>query len=120
MKKYAYYRVSASECWHDGESWCVNQWHEQAAIIAISDDATDASIIRALRRLGMIGKSIRGPFSIDGERGCDLYVERWYAGNREPLMLRLDHIDPERVEHECRSRYGFPGHCRMTETRFAR
>jgi hypothetical protein len=103
-----YYRVSIGDCLNDGYAWSVDQWYAQAYIVEINDDSTCKSVIRALKVGGLLKNKLHyDGFSIDWSSDeMEIYIERYYANNNEPLMLKLSIIDDSDLERELNSHYG--------------
>ena len=111
MDCYKYYRLFASDCWYDGESWSANDIYEQAVIVAIHDEASDKSIIKSLKKAGILPRQLQyARTNIEGDHEYSLYVEYWYSRNREPIMLELRRFNESDLEHESACTYGMLEH----------
>ena len=107
-----YYRLHYGECLHDGESWSVNVYYEQAVIITANDETSNNAIVKAIKASGIVNKYLQNNRFCVQDTDPDTHVEYWFADNREPIMIRLGLIDPEDVERELNASY-FPR--RMTQ-----
>ena len=106
-----YYRLSIAESWRDSESWTINQYYEQPYVVMTTDNSDLKSILKSLKTAGLLKKSVKYQgFTIDWSYDeCDIYIERYYADNREPLIIKLNQIDENRLESELNSHYGIMG-----------
>lgn len=111
MNCYKHYRIFASDCMYDGESWSANNIYEQAVILSIHKDATDQAIIKALKKARMLPNQLRNAnIDIMGEEDYSLYIEYWYSKNREPILLEARRFEEKSLESESMSTYGFTEH----------
>ena len=102
-----FYRVHLAESWNDGESWSVNQYYEQPYVVCIDENSTANKIVKALKQGGLLNKYIHNTaFTLEGETGYAMYLERYYRHNTEPLIIMLTPIDKADVDRELSSTYG--------------
>lgn len=106
MSKLSYYRVNVAENTHDGEGWSVNQWYEQSCIIGISENASDKSIISALKRAKMLKNHCK--FEVE-YTDSDIYIN--YLADFQTVIMLRPIINS--LENEKNARYLFP--TRMTQ-----
>lgn len=106
MKKY--YRLSIGESWNDGESWSVNQWYYQPYVIETNDKSDCKSIVKSLKVAGLLKNNLRyNGFNLDYTWDeSEIFIDRYYIKNVEPLQLRLIKIDEADLESELNSHYG--------------
>lgn len=103
-----YYRVNLAESLNDGESWSVNNWYEQPYIVEVNDNSDCRSIIKALKVGGLLKAGLQyDTFLIDWsyDEG-EIYIEKWYADNSEPLIMKLSLIDADDLDRQLNAHYG--------------